>query len=148
MIRSLLAVTCVLTMLITSTAYAYKKDTYKSSNSSDILDIMEEQPEAPEDTPGEKEGESDEEDYPNGGPSGMMIGGYVLIALGGMAAIAGSTILMTTDKNLLGASISAGGAAVGLAGSMMLIFGSRSVAVGPTIDPKTGTYGVMVAKRF
>ncbi len=143
MIRSLIAIMAILTMLITSTAYAYKSDEYKSS------DIEEEQTDTQEETANDQEGEiADEEEYPDGGASGVMIGGYVLLAVGGLAAIAGSTILSTTDKTVLGASLSAGGAAAGLAGSLMIIFGSRTYAVGPTIDPKSGTYGVALAKRF
>ncbi len=84
-----------------------------------------------------------------GGRSGAVIGGYVLIAVGGMAAIAGSTIIAATDKNVLGASIAAGGAAMGLAGSLMIMLGSRSgYAVGPAVDPSSGSYGLALAKRF
>ena len=50
----------------------------------------------------------------------MVIGGYLLLTVGGLAAIAGSTIVAATDHNVLGASI----------------------------DPKNGTYGVVLAKRF
>ena len=78
----------------------------------------------------------------------MVIGGYLLLTMGGLAAIAGSTIVAATDHNVLGASMAGGGAATSLIGTLMITLGHRSYAIGPAIDPGSGTYGVVLAKRF
>lgn len=83
------------------------------------------------------------------GPGGTIIGGYVLLALGGVTAIAGSTIIAATDHNVLGVSLAGGGAALSLAGTLMITLGSHGgYAVGPSVDPKRGAYGVVLAKKF
>jgi hypothetical protein len=145
MMRILTAILCIMTLLFASTAYAYKSDVKQLSAVQ--AEDEETQGKAPEGKEEQKQKEG-EGDYPEGGTSGMMIGGYVLIAVGGLAAIAGSTILTATDKDILGVSLSAGGGALGLAGSLMLIFGSRTYDIGPAVDLKNGTYGVRFAKRF
>ena len=77
------------------------------------------------------------------------IWGYVLLTAGGMAAIAGSTIVVTTDQKILGAALSAGGAAMALTGTLLITLGSHSgYSMGPAVDPASGTYGVVLAKRF
>lgn len=84
-----------------------------------------------------------------GGLGGTMIGGYVLLALGGVTAIAGSAIVAATDHRTLGISLASGGAAMSLAGTLMITLGSRSgYSMGPTVDPKHGTYGLQLAKKF
>ena len=145
----LAAVICIFTMLVSSTAFAY------SRGSQGYGEIQAEET----DVGAQTQAEPDEEPYQDiqeteempevPGMSGTQIGGYVLITLGGLAAIAGSTIITATDKDILGASILAGGAAMSLGGTLMIMLGGRGgYAVGPAVDPKRGSYGVLVAKRF
>ena len=51
-------------------------------------------------------------------------------------------------RNVTGACIAGGGAALSLVGTLMITLGHRNYALGPAVDPKSGTYGVVLAKRF
>ena len=139
------AVICIFTMFVSSTAMAY------SRGSQGYGPIQEEgveaEPEA-EDKP-YRDIPVESEEAPTPGMSGMAITGYVFLVLGGLGAIAGSTMITASDKNTLGAIILGGGAALSLAGTLMITLGGHSgYAVGPAVDPKSNTYGVVVAKRF
>ncbi len=139
MIRTLAALCCLVTILVASPAVAYKRDAPAKDDSTA-------ESEAP---PPSWPAESGEDEGPPKLPgSGMRIGGYVLIFTGGLAAIAGSTIIATTHKNTLGICLDAGGAVMALGGSLMLMLGSSGYAVGPQIDPKTRTYGLAMAANF
>lgn len=149
----LAAIICIFTMLTSSSAFAYSRD------SQGYGDVQAEEVEVETEIETQTETEIDEEPYRDiqeteeppemPGMSGTVIGGYVLITLGGLAAIAGSTIISTSDKNTLGAIVLGGGAVMSLGGTLMIMLGSRGgYAVGPVVDPKGGAYGVMVAKRF
>jgi len=138
---SIVSTVCVLLMLISMPAFGYSRDN-QGYGGVQQEGAQAEASKAPKDAPDE-----DWDDY-GGGPSGMMIGGYVLLAVGGAAAIAGSTIVATTDKDVLGACVAAGGGAMSLAGTLMITLGSRSYAIAPAVDPKSGTYGLALASRF
>ncbi|MFA4974163.1 MAG: hypothetical protein WC683_16255 [bacterium] len=145
--KIIITILCILTLTIPSVAGAYKRDARPYQESAAEEPHADEGTQPADDDIRRKTEEIEKEG--GGGMGGMAIMGYALITVGSMAAIAGSTILAATDKNLLGASISGGGAAMALAGTLMVTLGSRgSYAAGPAIDPATGTYGVMVAKRF
>ena len=157
--KKIAAVICLMSILVPSSSFAYSRSSQGYSN----VDSQEAEWQT---TEGSKERSAEEaqrelegksEHQPPRAPEGELesrmsttaILGYVMITVGGLAAIGGSTILATTSKRTLGASIAAGGAAVGLAGSMMLMFGQRrTYGVSPAIDPESGTYGVVLAKRF
>lgn len=144
----LAAVICMLTMLITQTAVAYSRGAqgYGSTQAEeeDVEIVADTEEEPYRDIP-----EESEEAPEMPGMSGTAIMGYVLLAIGGMGAIAGSTIITASDKNTLGAIILGSGAALSLAGTLMITLGGHSgYAVGPAVDPKSNTYGVVVAKRF
>ncbi len=147
----LAAIICMFTMLVSQTAMAYSRGAQgygeieaqgeEAQAEADIDTGAGEQP--PQDI--QDEGEPPE--LP--GMSGTVIGGYVLLTVGGLATIAGSTIITASDKNTLGAIVLGAGAATSLAGTLMIMLGSHSgYAVGPAVDPGSGTYGVVVAKRF
>lgn len=158
----LAAVICMITMLVSSSAFAYSRDSqgYGGSDSesrempaeeeaeemAEAEAIMRDAPQEAEEKPYRDIQESEGE--PDFGMSGMQIGGYVLVTIGGLAAITGSTMLSTSSHKTLGAIIMGSGAAMGLGGSLMIMFGGRSYAVVPRVDPKSGTYGVMLSKRF
>jgi hypothetical protein len=141
----LAAVICIFTMFISQAAMAY------SRGSQGYGHIQEEGVEAepePDDKPYRDIPEESEE-APTPGMSGMAITGYVFLVLGGLGAIAGSTMITASNKDTLGAIILGGGAALSLAGTLMITLGGHSgYAVGPAVDPKSNTYGVVVAKRF
>jgi len=142
----LAAVICMFTMLVSQTAMAYSRGSqgYSPAEQGDVETSPEPEEEPYRDIP-----EESEEAPQMPGMSGTAIMGYVLLAIGGMGAIAGSTIITASDKNTLGAIILGGGAALSLAGTLMITLGGHSgYAVGPAVDPKTNTYGVVVAKRF
>jgi hypothetical protein len=148
----LAAFVCIITMLVTQTAMAYSRSSQGYGSTQAGTEEEAEEVEIVSDTDDESYRdipEESEEAPEMPGMSGTAIMGYVFLALGGMGAIAGSTIITASDKNTLGAIILGGGAALSLAGTLMITLGGhRGYAVGPAIDPKTNTYGVVVAKRF
>lgn len=127
-------------LLLPSVACAYSRDSqgYTQGRPEGVQSEDEARP-APADR-GEETGQ---------GMSSSHIWGYVLLTVGGMAAIAGSTMIAATDEDVIGACVSGGGAAMALAGTLLITFGSHGgYAAGPSIDPKSGTYGVVLARRF
>jgi len=146
MMKRVISVICLLSVLFALPVYAYKRDV----PSRETVTTEEEGGS----TAGEPQQEKiKEEDYSYGGGSGhgMVIAGYIFIGLGSAAAIAGSTILTATDKNLTGAIVSASGAALGLTGTMFLIFGSREESyygLGPSVDPANKSYGLAFSGNF
>ena len=148
---TLTAIVCLLTVLSASPALAYSRDSQGYSVTAGEADAEASAPEdAYDDDPkgAEESIVGDTGHESGGGAIGVVIGGYLLLTVGGLAAIAGSTIVAATDHNVLGASMAGGGAAASLIGTLMITLGHRSYAVGPAIDPKNGTYGVVLAKRF
>jgi hypothetical protein len=142
----LAAIICIFTMLVSQTAIAYSRSTqgYGSVEAEDV----EAEP-VPEEEPYRDIPVESEEAPEVPGMGGTAIMGYVFLSLGGMGAIAGSTIITASDKNTLGAIILGSGAALSLAGTLMIMLGGHGgYAVGPVVDPKSNTYGVVVAKRF
>jgi len=144
--KKTLATLCILTMLIPSIAGAYTRDSQGYSKDEPQATEPQEGTEAPA---GKDQGEEKPgEDYGTG-MSSSLIWGYVLITAGGLAAITGSTIIATGHNDVLGISLSSGGAAMALAGTLFITLGSHGgYAAGPSVNPKSGTYGIMVAKRF
>ena len=141
---TLSAVICIVTILFSSPALAYSRSTQGYGEAQETIQVQDEQ-----EAKDEGEDFKDWEKGSGGGKSGTVIWGYVLLSVGGIATIAGSTIVGATDHNIMGASIAAGGAALSLGGTLMIMLGSRGgYAVGPTVDPKRGNYGIVVAKRF
>lgn len=140
MIRKLVAVCCLVTILFASPAFAYKRDAPAEDDSAS-------ESSEPPATSWPVEGQEDE-GPPKLPGNGTRIGGYILIFTGGLAAIAGSTIIATTHHNTLGICLDAGGAVMGLGGSLMLMLGSSGYAVGPRIDPARKSYGLAVAANF
>lgn len=140
MTKRFMALFIAASMLFASSAFGYKRDAPPKN------DITAEEP---NDEPA-KEGSSDDESQHERKGEGMITAGYVLLAAGSAAAIAGGTLITATNKDLTGAIISAGGAVMGLAGSMLIIFGSRSggYAVAPSVDPARGTYGLAMSGNF
>jgi hypothetical protein len=140
MMKKMIALTCIFMFLLASQALAYKRDVPKQTP--DETTTEEPQPET-------KEAQYEDYSY-GGGHSGMVIAGYVFIALGSMAAIAGSTIIAATDNNLTGAIVSGSGAALGLTGSMLLVFGSHGseYGVSPSVDPANKSYGLAFSGNF
>ena len=141
------AIICIFTMFVSSTAMAYSRGTqgYGSTQAEEEeVEIVTDTDDKPyRDIPEESE------EAPTPGMSGMAITGYVFLVMGGLGAIAGSTMITASDKNTLGAIILGSGAALSLAGTLMITLGGHSgYAVGPAVDPKSNTYGVVVAKRF
>lgn len=137
MMSKLIACCCLLTILFASPAFAYKRDAPAKGDS---------ETESPaESWPSESQ---EDEGPPKLPGNGVRIGGYVLIFTGGLAAIAGSTIIATTHHNTLGICLDAGGAVMALGGSLMLMLGSSGYAVGPRIDPAHQSYGLTVARNF
>jgi len=125
--------TCIASILFASPAFAYKREAPPKG-------------ETEESEPQQVTREEYDYSY---GRSGLVTAGYVFIALGGAAAIAGSTIAVATDKRLAGTIVGATGAALGLTGSFMILFGGQSgYALAPTIDPVHKTYGLTLAKNF
>ncbi len=143
MTKRFMALFIAASMLFAQTAFGYKRDAPPKNGSGNIT------AEEPNDEPA-KEGSSDDEYQHERKGEGMITAGYVLLAAGSAAAIAGGTLITATNKDLTGAIISAGGAVMGLAGSMLIIFGSRSggYAVAPSVDPARGTYGLAMAGNF
>lgn len=136
--KQFIAAACISTILFASPAFAYKRDIPPKAPT-------EESEEAPQQ-------ETEQEyKYESGGHGGGLVTmGYVLIGIGGVAVIAGSTIITATNKRLAGTIIDAGGGVVALTGSMMVLFGSRSGGYGlaPKIDPVHKNYGLIFAKNF
>jgi hypothetical protein len=143
---------CIVSLCATSTALAYDRSTngYSSAQAETQDGASSTNFEGKSVEEIEKEIYSQERSGGGGGgPGGTMIGGYVLLALGGVTAIAGSAILAATDHRVLGISLASGGAAMSLAGTLMITLGSHSgYSMGPSVDPKHGTYGVVLAKKF
>lgn len=141
MMKKIVAFVCIFTFLAVSQVLAYKRDVPKQQTQDETAT---EEP--------QQETKEKHEDYSyGGGHSGMAIAGYIFIAMGSAAAIAGSTILTATDKNMTGAIVSASGAALGLAGTLFLVFGSHGSsygAVGPAVDPAKDTYGLAFSGKF
>ena len=144
----LAAIICIFTMLFSSTAMAYSRGSQGYGHTQEEGVEVEVEPEA-EDKPYREIPEESEEAPKGPGMVGMAITGYVFLVLGGLGAIAGSTMITASDKNTLGAIILGSGAAMSLAGTLMITLGGHSgYAVGPALDPKSNTYGVVVAKKF
>lgn len=128
MMKLFTAAICIVTILFASPAFAYKRDAKKGA-------------------PQQERQQGYNYDY--GGGHGLMTMGYVFIALGGAAAIAGTTIVTATDKRLAGAIVGGSGAALGLAGTLMIIFGEHGgYALAPAIDPTHRSYGLAMAGKF
>lgn len=127
--RKLVALLCLLTLFWALPASAYKRDA--------SLSDQEESSEEPAPV-----------SPPSFGVSGSHVAGYLMIGVGGAAAIAGSTIVATTHKNVLGASIGAGGAVLSLVGSLLLMMTPSGYALAPQIDPEHQSYGLAVAANF
>jgi len=145
------AALCIFSILFPSSAFAYSRGSQGygeiQAEETEVETGAQAETEAEEMPSGEIQETEEPPEVP--GMSGTVIGGYVLITVGGLAAIAGSTIITASNKDTLGAIVLGSGAAMGLAGSLMIMLGSRSgYAVGPAVDPASGTYGVVVAKRF
>jgi len=144
--KKIISIVSLILILIPSISGAYSRQSqgYSKSNGQEIRSA-----EDADDGVGMKQGRKmPDEDY---GPQrrSSHIWGYVLLTAGGMAAIAGSTIIATTDKKILGVSLSAGGAAMALTGTLLITLGSHGgYSMGPSVDPASGTYGVVLAKRF
>lgn len=81
---------------------------------------------------------------------GVMIGGYVLAAAGSAAALAGSTLsAVSSSKRTTGIIIASSGAALGIAGGLMIMLGGHmGLALAPTADPDRGAYGMALAANF
>ncbi len=140
------AVICIFTMLASSTAMAYSRDSQGYGRTQE--EGVEVEPEA-DDKPYRDIPVESEEAPEVPGMSGTAITGYVFLVLGGLGAIAGSTMMTASDKNTLGAIILGSGAALSLAGTLMITLGGHSgYAVGPAVDPGSNTYGIVVAKSF
>ncbi len=133
MARKLVALLCLLTLLWALPASAYKRDA--------SFPDQEESSEEPAEQPASVS-------PPSFGVSGSHVAGYLMIGVGGAAAIAGSTIVATTHKNVLGASIGAGGAVLSLVGSLLLMMTPSGYALAPQIDPEHQSYGLAVAANF
>lgn len=137
MIKLFTVAICAVTILFASPAFAYKRDVGPKNET-------ETEEGAPQQQPEEYKYESG-----GGGGRGLLTMGYVCIALGGAAAIAGTTIVTASDKHLTGAIVGGAGAALGLAGTLMIVFGEQSsYGVGPTVNPSHGTYGLAMAGKF
>jgi len=136
MIKKILTAICIATILIPYPAFAYKRDVPSEEKTSEGQAWPQQTSEP-------------EHKYESGG-DGLLTAGYVFIALGGAAAIAGSTIAVASDKRLAGAIVGSTGAALGLTGSLMILFGSGSSGYGlaPAVDPAHGTYGLAMAAKF
>ena len=138
MMKLFTAVICITTIVFASPAFAYKRDVQPKSDTET------------QEAPSQEQYKYDYK-YESGGGSGrgLMMAGYVCLALGGAAAIAGTTIVTATDKRLAGAIVGASGAALGLAGTLMIVFGGESgYGLGPSVDPSHGTYGLAMAGKF
>jgi hypothetical protein len=142
MIKKLMAIICIVTMLLSSTVFAYTRDVPSKESSEEETPAQEyRQQQAPQQP----------YQYEESGGSGVETMGYVFIAMGGAAAITGSTLAIATDKRLAGAIVGGAGAALGLAGSLMIMLGSSHhsyYGVSPTIDPLHQTYGLTLAANF
>lgn len=125
-------------MLISSNAFAYTRD----------VPSKEEPKEAPAEYYEPQQAPQPEYRYEESGGHGVVTAGYILTAVGGAAAITGSTFAVATDKHLAGVIVGAAGAALGLAGSLMIMFGSTHYALGPTIDHTRGAYGLAMSGNF
>jgi len=142
MIKKLMAIICLLTMLLSSTAFAYKRDVPSNEPSEE---------EAPAQEYRQQQAPQQPYQYEESGGRGVETMGYVFVALGGVAAITGSTLIAATDKNLAGAIVAGTGAALGLTGSLMIMLGAGHhsyYGVSPTIDPSHNTYGLALAANF
>lgn len=140
----LIAIVCIIAVLCSSSAFAYKRDvptkqepsTEEESTQESVESQQAVQPQYPQ--------------YPKeSGGRGLEITGIVLTAIGGAAAIAGSTIAVASDKHTTGAIVAGAGAALGLTGSLLIMFGSSSYyGLAPVVDPTSNTYGLSFGKNF
>lgn len=138
--KKFIAVSCIATILFASLAFAYKRDVSVKSESDQT------QTEGSEQEP--QQAPQEEYNYGSGG-HGLFTAGYVCIAAGGAAAIAGTIIITGTDKRLTGVIVEGSGAALALAGTLMIVFGERSnYALAPTVNPAHNTYGLSFAANF
>lgn len=131
MTKKIAAVVCLFTMFCASPALSYQREARSNQ------DTQEEA--RPEPIPEER----------NRG-YGLMIAGYTMIGLGGAAAIAGSAIATaSSSRRLTGVIVGSSGAAIGLAGSLMLLFSSHEkYSITPQIDPIKNQYGLAFAANF
>jgi hypothetical protein len=148
--KPLISLICIIAVFAASPAFAYKRD----MGSAQPATAEQQAPSAPE-TPAAPQapwdqGSGDDYGYGTDKGQGVVTAGYVLVIIGGMAAIAGSTLLAADDdQRTLGAIIGGSGAALSLGGSLMIAFGGQSsYAVGPRIDPATKSYGLAMAANF
>jgi hypothetical protein len=80
---------------------------------------------------------------------GVVTAGYVFLGVGGLAAIAGSTIIAMGNHNTMGVVVGGSGAAVSLAGTLMILLGGQGgYALAPVIDPGRKSYGMTLAANF
>jgi hypothetical protein len=138
-----ICISCLLAFLMASPALAYRRDVQGQPAASAAAG------EAPEGQPEPGQGQHPS-DWDTGSPggSGTVTWGYVLLGVGGAAAIAGSTIVAATDKRTTGIIVGSAGATMSLVGTMMIMMGGRGYAVGPAVDPGSGSYGLAVAANF
>lgn len=130
MTKKIAAVACIIAMFCASPVFSYQRDVRSNQNEQDES--------GPSPVPEER-----------GGGRGLMIAGYTMIGLGGAAAIAGSALAMTNSKRTAGIIVGSSGAAIGLAGSIMLLFSAHDgYAIAPQIDPIKNQYGLAFAANF
>ena len=151
MSRILIAVAAILVAVsvVAAPAQAYKRDVPREPSAG-----QEEAPlPQPQHAPDEGQQETRErEDEGMGAPPngrGTVIGGYVLLTIGGLAAIGGSTMIAAMNNDTWGIIVSSSGAALSLGGTLMILLGQGSgYALGPQIDPAHQHYGLVLAKKF
>lgn len=132
MIKKAISLVCIATFFCAVPAFSYQREKQQSRS-------VEQQP--------VPSGASEET---NGGDgNGLLIASYAFIGLGSAAAIAGSAIATASSKKTLGVIVGSSGAALGLAGSFMLLFAARkSYGLAPKIDPANNSYGLIFAANF
>ncbi|MFA5811777.1 MAG: hypothetical protein WC956_05545 [bacterium] len=142
--KKLISLICISMIFLASPAFAYKRDTGPEPQGGQQEGSTQQAPAQ------QSQASGDDYGYESGKGRGLVIAGYVLLVAGGMAAIAGSTIAAASDNHrTLGAIVGGSGAAVSLAGTLMVVFGGSSgYALGPVIDPKHETYGLALAANF
>ena len=140
MMKKIMAIVCISAIFFASPAFAYKRDVPQKEGAEETTTEEYKPEQAPQ--PVFKT---------TSGGNGVETFAYVLIGLGGAAAITGSTFAVATNKRLTGAIIGASGAALGLTGSLMLLLGSSHggyYGLSPEVDPTHGTYGLAFAGNF
>jgi hypothetical protein len=144
--KSLISLVCIVAVLSATPAFAYKRDTGGVQTASGEGSAQQ----APTTQAPPAPWEQDSHDDSGSSGGGMVTAGYVFLIVGGMAAIAGSTMIAASDNHRTSSAIIAGsGAALSLAGSLMIMLGGNSgYALAPSVDPSTKSFGVALAANF